>query len=413
MPMAFFTRTHTGALVSRLNNDVIGAQRAFTSALSGVVTNVIALTLTLVVMLGLSWQITVLGMVLLPIFLIPARRVGAKVGVLEREAAEHNAAMTSQMTERFSAPGATLVKLFGRPDGGGQGVRPPGSAGERHRRALGHGDGGVLPGPHPGVRAGPGADLRPGRLPGPAGRARRRHRGHPGPAPHPPLRAAHRAGHRPPRRRHRAGELRAGLRGARHRAAHRRARRSATHAGRAGVGRVRRRALPLPVGRSGVAGLARGGRHPRRPHRRRGAARCRLHGRAGPDGGAGRPVGCGQVDAGVARAAALRHRRRRGPALGDRRPRPLVRHDPPHGRRRHPGRSPVPRQHPGQPPVRRARMPPTTSCGPPSPTPGSPSSSGRCPTGSTPSSASAATACPAASGNGSRSPGCCSPTRGW
>ncbi len=115
MPIAFFTRTRTGALVSRLNNDVIGAQRAFTSALSGVVTNVIALVLTLAVMLGLSWQITLLALVLLPTFVIPARRVGAKVGRLQREAADHNAAMTSQMTERFSAPGATLVKLFGRP----------------------------------------------------------------------------------------------------------------------------------------------------------------------------------------------------------------------------------------------------------------------------------------------------------
>ena len=115
MPVAFFTRTHTGALVSRLNNDVIGAQRAFTSALSGVVTNVIALVLTLAVMLQLSWQVTLLALVVLPAFVIPARRVGRKVGALEREAAGHNAAMTSQMTERFSAPGATLVKLFGRP----------------------------------------------------------------------------------------------------------------------------------------------------------------------------------------------------------------------------------------------------------------------------------------------------------
>jgi ABC-type multidrug transport system fused ATPase/permease subunit len=116
MPIAFFTRTHTGALVSRLNNDVIGAQRAFTSALSGVVTNVIALVLTVAVMATLSWQITLLALVLLPIFVFPARRVGARVGRLEREATEHNAAMTTQMTERFSAPGATLVKLFGRPD---------------------------------------------------------------------------------------------------------------------------------------------------------------------------------------------------------------------------------------------------------------------------------------------------------
>ena len=115
MPVAFFHRTHTGALVSRLNNDVIGAQRAFTSALAGVVTNSIALALTLVVMFNLSWQVTVASMVLLPVFVIPARRVGAKVGRLERDAAVLNAAMTSQMTERFSAPGATLVKLFGDP----------------------------------------------------------------------------------------------------------------------------------------------------------------------------------------------------------------------------------------------------------------------------------------------------------
>ncbi|HEX2118366.1 MAG TPA: ABC transporter ATP-binding protein, partial [Acidimicrobiales bacterium] len=115
MPVAFFTRTRTGALVSRLNNDVIGAQRAFTSALSGVLTNLIALALTVVVMVRLSWQITLLALVLLPIFVVPARRVGARVGRLEREAADHNAAMTSQMTERFSAAGAVLVKLFGRP----------------------------------------------------------------------------------------------------------------------------------------------------------------------------------------------------------------------------------------------------------------------------------------------------------
>jgi ABC-type multidrug transport system fused ATPase/permease subunit len=116
MPIAFFTRTRTGALVSRLNNDVIGAQRAFTWTLSGVVSNLIALLLTLGVMLRLSWQITGLALLLLPVFVIPARRMGARLAALEREGADHNAAMTTQMTERFSAPGATLVKLFGRPD---------------------------------------------------------------------------------------------------------------------------------------------------------------------------------------------------------------------------------------------------------------------------------------------------------
>ncbi|MBA2624646.1 MAG: ABC transporter ATP-binding protein [Acidimicrobiia bacterium] len=115
MPVAFFTRTRTGALVSRLNNDVIGAQRAFTWTLSGVVSNGIALLLTLGVMFRLSWQITALALLLLPVFVVPARRMGARLAHLERETADHNAAMTTQMTERFSAPGATLVKLFGRP----------------------------------------------------------------------------------------------------------------------------------------------------------------------------------------------------------------------------------------------------------------------------------------------------------
>jgi ABC-type multidrug transport system fused ATPase/permease subunit len=115
MPVAFFTRTRTGALVSRLNNDVIGAQRAFTSTLSGLVTNVIQLVLTAVVMASLSWQVTVLSLILLPVFVIPARRVGSRMADLQREAAGLNAGMVTQMTERFSAPGATLVKLFGRP----------------------------------------------------------------------------------------------------------------------------------------------------------------------------------------------------------------------------------------------------------------------------------------------------------
>ncbi|MFD7535667.1 ABC transporter ATP-binding protein [Streptomyces sp. NPDC059819] len=115
MPVAFFTRTRTGALVSRLNNDVIGAQRAFSNTLSGVVSNLVTLLLTLAVMLGISWQITLLALVLLPVFVLPARRMGTRMARLQREAAEHNAAMGTRMTERFSAPGATLIKLFGRP----------------------------------------------------------------------------------------------------------------------------------------------------------------------------------------------------------------------------------------------------------------------------------------------------------
>ena len=115
MPVAFFTRTRTGALVSRLGNDVIGAQRAFSDTLSGVVANLVTLTLTLAVMLTISWQITVLSLLLAPLFLLPARRIGRTMATLSRESAIHNATMNTQMTERFSAPGATLVKLFGDP----------------------------------------------------------------------------------------------------------------------------------------------------------------------------------------------------------------------------------------------------------------------------------------------------------
>jgi ABC-type multidrug transport system fused ATPase/permease subunit len=116
MPVAFFTRTRTGALVSRLDNDVIGAQAALTDTLASLVSNAIQLVLVLAVMIGLAWQVTVLALVLVPLFLLPARRIGGTIAGLRRESANLNAGMTSQMTERFSAPGATLVKLFGRPD---------------------------------------------------------------------------------------------------------------------------------------------------------------------------------------------------------------------------------------------------------------------------------------------------------
>lgn len=115
MPIAFFTRTKTGALVSRLDGDVIGAQRAFSETLSGVVANLVTLVLTLIVMIQLSWQVTLLALVLLPVFVIPTRRMGRTLAKLELESYQHNSAMSSQMTERFSAPGATLVKLFGQP----------------------------------------------------------------------------------------------------------------------------------------------------------------------------------------------------------------------------------------------------------------------------------------------------------
>ncbi|MCM4081377.1 ABC transporter ATP-binding protein [Paractinoplanes hotanensis] len=115
MPLQFFTRTQTGALVSRLNNDVTGAQRAFTSTLSGVVSNVIQLVLTAAVMFTLSWQITTLSLMLLPLFIIPARRVGKRLAEITRESYNLDAKMNATMTERFNVAGAMLVKLFGRP----------------------------------------------------------------------------------------------------------------------------------------------------------------------------------------------------------------------------------------------------------------------------------------------------------
>lgn len=114
-PIAFFTRAQTGALVSRLNNDVIGAQQAFTSTMSGVLGNVISLVTVLIAMLFLSWQITLAALILLPIFILPAKWMGRRLQALTREQMQLNADMSTQMTERFNVSGALLVKLFGRP----------------------------------------------------------------------------------------------------------------------------------------------------------------------------------------------------------------------------------------------------------------------------------------------------------
>ncbi len=116
MPLAFFTRTQTGALVSRLNNDVLGAQQAFTSTLSGLVSNAVSLVLTAAVMFSLSWPITLISIVMLPVFVIPARRIGARLQEITRESYNLNASMNATMTERFNVAGALLVKLFGRPE---------------------------------------------------------------------------------------------------------------------------------------------------------------------------------------------------------------------------------------------------------------------------------------------------------
>ncbi len=114
MPVAFFTRTQTGALISRLNNDVIGAQTAVTSTLGSVVSNVVVLLTTLAAMVALEWRLTLLSLVVLPVFIIPAKRVGHRLQAIAREQMGLNAQMNTQMTERFNVSGALLVKLFGR-----------------------------------------------------------------------------------------------------------------------------------------------------------------------------------------------------------------------------------------------------------------------------------------------------------
>ena len=114
MPIAFFTRTQTGALISRLNNDVVGAQNAVTSTLGSVVSNVVVLVTTLTAMIALEWRLTLLALVVLPLFVVPARRVGRRLQTISREQMGVNAEMNSQMTERFNVSGAQLVKLFGR-----------------------------------------------------------------------------------------------------------------------------------------------------------------------------------------------------------------------------------------------------------------------------------------------------------
>ena len=116
MPIGFFSRAQTGALVSRLNNDVQGAQQAFTSTLSNVVGNLIGVTTTIAAMAVLSWQITLLALTLLPLFLLPARWTGRRLAAMSRDRAQLNGEMGQTMTERFNVSGALLVKLFGRPD---------------------------------------------------------------------------------------------------------------------------------------------------------------------------------------------------------------------------------------------------------------------------------------------------------
>ena len=111
--IAFFTRTQTGSLISRINGDVIGAQQAFTSTLSGIVSNSLTLILVVITMLTLSWQITLISLILLPVFIVPTKWIGRKLALYTRQSFDLNAEMSSTMTERFNVSGALLVSLYG------------------------------------------------------------------------------------------------------------------------------------------------------------------------------------------------------------------------------------------------------------------------------------------------------------
>src|SRR5690606_29214910 len=116
MPLAFFTRTQTGSLISRLNTDVVGAQKAITSVLQSLVANAVSVAAVLSAMFALSWQLTLASLAAIPLFLVPAKYLGRRLAGVHRESMDLNAEMSSLMTERFNVGGAMLVKLYGRPE---------------------------------------------------------------------------------------------------------------------------------------------------------------------------------------------------------------------------------------------------------------------------------------------------------
>ena len=264
MPIAFFSRTQTGALISRLNNDVIGAQQAFTDLFSNVVGNFILVTIILGTMFVLSWQITLVALCLLPVFLIPARMVGERLGTLFQRGMELNAEMNMVMSERFNVAGAMVVKLFGRPEdelrhfeGSAGQVRDIGMRQATYQRfffvalsltaslatAFAYGFGGVEVS-HGALALGTvvALTLYLTRLYGPLTQlSQPEHRLH--------------VGH---------GELRAALRGARPRADDQGESPTRARSPRARRAGLRPRGLLLPGGRGGVPRVPRGGRAPRR-----------------------------------------------------------------------------------------------------------------------------------------------------
>ena len=166
MPLAFFTRTQTGALVSRLNNDVIGAQQAFTDLLSNVVGNLVTVVIVIGAMLFLSWQITLAALVLVPLFLVPARFVGQRIGSLTKEGYDLNSEMNMVMQERFQVGGAMLVKLMGHPEAEATSFEAKAGTRPRHRHRPGHVRPGLLRRAVDHGRSGHGHRLRRGRCRG-------------------------------------------------------------------------------------------------------------------------------------------------------------------------------------------------------------------------------------------------------
>ena len=405
--LAFFTRTQTGALVSRLNNDVIGAQRAFTSTLSGTVSNAISVVVVGIAMFALSWQVTLLCLLLFPLLFVTSRLVSTKLAGLTREQMDGNADMGNVMTERFNVGGAMLLKLFGRRAdedalfaGKAATVRDLGIRISLITRIFGaammtipslatalvYGVGGYLA-----IQG----ELTVGtllalttllvRLLGPLQGLSN-------------VRIDVMTALVSFERVFEVFDLPSSI-------------------------QEKPGATDLPVTASRVEFEHVSFRYPRADEvslasleavartetrdTRRGAPRHHVHGRARPDGRARRSVGRGQDDDHPPGRTPLRRGWRHRPGRRARRPRrhPRV----PRGRRRlrHPGRPHVPRHHPGQPALRPARAPTTATCGPRSRRRRSPASSGRCPTVSTRSSATAATGSRAASGSGWPSRACC------
>ena len=415
MPIAFFTRTPTGAITSRLSNDVVGAQTAVTTTLGNVVSNVIGLVTSLAAMLVLEWRLTLLALCVLPLFVIPARRVGRRLQDISREQMQHNAAMSTQMTERFNVAGAVLVKLFGddrrelasfQKHAGG--VRDTGIRQALYGRvffvALGlvaaigavaiYGVGGHL------VVSG---SISTGTLVALAALVTRVYT---------PLTALTNARvdlmtsmvnfervfevlDAPEAISERPGAIDLP------------ASRDADTSARACAGDVRCRALPLPAGGADIGALAGATRSRHRPRPRRPR---RDHARHRPrrDDRPRRRLRRRQVDDGVVDPAPLRRHLRSGPHRRPRRPRPHAGVVAPRHRSRQPGPPPLPRVDRREPALRQAggdrrrgrrrrrrRRASTT----PSPD---------FPTATTPSSASAATGCRAARSNASPSPACSS-----